>query len=58
MKCIGVDAGRELVDFRAALARLKEVEPGAALVDLEIRPEEVAEPEREIEKLDNPLQVS
>ena len=50
--------GRELVDFRAALARLKEVEPGAALVDLEIRPEEVAEPEREIEKLDNPLQVS
>lgn len=49
--------GRELVEFRAALARLKEIEPGAALVDLEIRPSEVAEPEREIEKLDNPRQV-
>ena len=49
--------GRELLNFRAALAELKEIEPGAALTDLEKRPEELEAPQREIEKLDNPREV-
>ncbi len=44
--------GRELMEFRATLRRLKKVEVGAALVDLETRPSEVDAPTREIEKLD------
>ena len=44
--------GRELMEFRARLNQLKEVEPGAALEDLEKRETEVEEPKREIEKLD------
>lgn len=49
--------GRELMEFRATLNRLKEVEPGAALVDLEQRPSEVAPPKREIEKVENKRQI-
>ncbi len=45
-------SGRELADFRGALARLKTVEPGAALEDLKPLNSEVDTPEREIEKLD------
>ncbi len=45
--------GRELMSFRSALAELKAIQPGAALADLEQRPEELAEPVREIEKLDS-----
>lgn len=44
--------GRELMEFRATLRRLKEVQPGAALEDLAPRASEVEEPKREIEKLD------
>ncbi len=44
--------GRELLDFRAKLAEIKEVEPGAALEDLERRPSEEEGPKREIERLD------
>lgn len=49
--------GRELMDFRATLHRLKEVEPGAALVDLEPRPSEVEPPKREIEKVESKRQI-
>lgn len=49
--------GRELMDFRATLHRLKEVEPGAALADLEQRPSEVDTPKREIEKIDSKRQI-
>lgn len=49
--------GRELMNFRAALAELKEIEPGAALADLEQRPEEVEAPQREIEKIDNKREI-
>ena len=49
--------GRELMSFRAALAELKEIEVGAALNDLERRPEEVEAPAREIERLDNRREV-
>ena len=46
--------GAELQRFRETLARLKEVEAGAALADLERTPQEEAseEPLREIDKLD------
>ena len=44
--------GTELIDFRRQLIRLKDVETGAALKDLEPLPAEVKEPEREIEKID------
>jgi len=49
--------GRELMDFRATLQRLKEVEPGAALADLEQMPSEVAPPKREIEKIDSKRKI-
>ncbi|MEQ5788160.1 M23 family metallopeptidase [Erythrobacter sp. NFXS35] len=45
-------SGTELIDFRRQLIRLKEVETGAALKDLEPLPTEVQEPLREIEKID------
>jgi murein DD-endopeptidase MepM/ murein hydrolase activator NlpD len=45
-------SGRELLDFKATLAQIKEVEPGAALADLERRPSEEEAPKREIERLD------
>jgi len=49
--------GRELMEFRARLAQLKEVEPGAALEELEKRPSETEEPTREIEKLDSKREI-
>lgn len=45
-------SGTELIDFRRQLLRLKEIEVGAALKDLEPLPGEVNEPVREIEKVD------
>ena len=45
-------SGTELIDFRRQLIRLKEIETGAALKDLEPLPNEVKEPVREIEKVD------
>lgn len=45
-------SGTELIDFRRQLIRLKEVEVGEALKDLEPLPGETKEPEREIEKVD------
>ncbi|WP_296721748.1 M23 family metallopeptidase [Erythrobacter sp.] len=45
-------SGTELIDFRRQLIRLKEVETGAALKELEPLPTEVEEPVREIEKID------
>ena len=46
-------SGEELQRFRATLAQIKQIEAGAALVDLERRPEEQDEPKREIDKLAN-----
>lgn len=48
-------SGTELIDFRRQLIRLKEVETGAALKDLEPLPTEIKEPEREIEKIETAL---
>jgi murein DD-endopeptidase MepM/ murein hydrolase activator NlpD len=45
-------SGTELIDFRRQLIRLKEVEVGAALLDLTPLPSEVKEPVREIEKIE------
>ncbi|MGB3710957.1 MAG: peptidoglycan DD-metalloendopeptidase family protein [Erythrobacter sp.] len=50
-------SGTQLIDFRRQLIELKQVEPGAALGDLEPLPSEVREPLREIEKLDIALAV-
>ena len=44
--------GTELLDFRRQLIELRQIEPGAALEDLEQLPSEIEEPEREIEKID------
>ena len=45
-------SGGDLAEFRAALSRLKKVEPGAALEDLVQRKEAVSdEPKREIERI-------
>ncbi len=44
--------GRELANFRARLAELKRVEPGAALVSLAPEPAQEREPEREIDRVD------
>lgn len=49
--------GRELMNFRAALAELKQIQPGAALEDLEKRPEEVEAPQREIERLESKREI-
>ncbi len=43
--------GSDLSEFKDQLSRLKQVEVGAALADLEAPPNEVSEPEREIEKI-------
>lgn len=53
-------AGADLEQFRSTLQKLKTVEEGAALADLEQTPEEAAteEPVREIDKLDRPRKVS
>ena len=45
-------SGTELIDFRRQLIRLKEIEVGAALKDLEPLPSEIREPVREIEKVE------
>ncbi len=50
-------SGEELKKFRAALGRLKTVEPGLALKDLTPTSEEVEAPLREIEKLDSVKEV-
>ncbi|WP_298470731.1 M23 family metallopeptidase [uncultured Erythrobacter sp.] len=49
--------GTELLDFRQQLIKLREIEPGAALVDLEPLKTEVEEPVREIEKIDNAQEI-
>ena len=46
-------SGADLADFRSRLSRLREIEPGAALKDLVPTSTEIAEPRREIEKVDN-----
>ena len=48
-------SGTELIDFRRQLIRLKEIEVGAALKDLEPLPNETKEPVREIEKLETAM---
>ncbi|QFT76348.1 M23 family metallopeptidase [Erythrobacter sp. THAF29] len=45
-------SGTELIDFKIQLNKLKQVEPGAALEDLETLPSETEEPLREIEKIE------
>ena len=50
--------GTELLDFRRRLITLKEIEPGAALEDLERLPSEVEEPVREIDRIDTPQRVN
>ncbi len=51
-------SGEELHQFRETLRRLKTVEPGEALADLELRSSELNDmPRREIEKLDRPQPV-
>ncbi|WP_255551736.1 M23 family metallopeptidase [Erythrobacter crassostreae] len=45
-------SGTELAEFKQQLNRLKEIEVGAALTDLEALPTELEEPTREIEKID------
>lgn len=50
--------GKELAQFRDALRRLKTVEPGAALEDLEPLNDEIEAPKREIEKLDMVKEVT
>ena len=47
-------AGAELQSFRARLAQLLQVEPGAALASLAPARDEVEAPAREIERLDRP----
>ena len=44
-------SGGELSRFRARLAQIKTIDAGAALEDLQQRPQEQDEPEREIDKL-------
>lgn len=50
-------SGDELTKFRARLAKLKQIEPGAALVDLEKLPSESEEPKREIERVESAKKV-
>jgi murein DD-endopeptidase MepM/ murein hydrolase activator NlpD len=44
--------GSDLARLRERMARLRQVEPGAALAPLKAEPNELPEPKREIEKLD------
>ena len=46
-------SGRELANFRARLADLQKVEPGAALATLEPDPSAEREAVREIDRLDS-----
>lgn len=50
-------SGGELERFRASLAKLKTVEAGAALTDLDPSPTELEQPTREIDKLEQPKKV-
>ncbi|MFN2099321.1 peptidoglycan DD-metalloendopeptidase family protein [Altererythrobacter sp. MF3-039] len=50
-------SGNELAEFREALKAIRNVEPGAALDDLELRPEEQAAPKREIERAEQPRRI-
>lgn len=50
-------SGTELLDFRQQLIKLREIEPGAALIDLEPLKTEIEEPLREIEKIDNAQEI-
>jgi murein DD-endopeptidase MepM/ murein hydrolase activator NlpD len=50
--------GSELIDFRMRLNRLREIEPGAALMDLVPTKTEIAQPTREIEKVDNARRIN
>lgn len=50
-------SGSELQEFRGALKAIRNVEPGAALDDLELRPEEQAAPKREIERAEQPRRI-
>ncbi len=47
-------SGTELIDFRRQLIKLKEIEVGAALKELDPQPGELKEPVREIEKVGMP----
>ena len=49
-------SGTELLDFQRQLLELKQIEPGAALEDLEPLPSEIEEPVREIERIERPGQ--
>ena len=46
--------GEELGRFREALGKIKKIEPGAALADLELQPTEIEKPRREIERAEQP----
>ena len=50
-------SGRDLADFRAQLARLLAVQPGAALGSIMPARAEAKAPEREIDRADHPQQV-
>ena len=51
-------SGADLLEFREALKTIRQVEPGAALENLELQPSEVAGPKREIERAEQPQQVA
>lgn len=44
--------GRELAAFRSQLSRLKQIEPGSALISLAPDPASTAQPQREIDRLE------
>jgi murein DD-endopeptidase MepM/ murein hydrolase activator NlpD len=50
-------SGAELQAFRARLAALQQVEPGAALAALRAERPAAAEPQREIDRVDQPKQI-
>ena len=50
-------SGAELARFKARLAELKQVEPGAALASLAPKQAEPVEPAREIDRLHKPLEL-
>ena len=50
-------SGQELANFKAQLAQLMKVEPGAALANLVPTADEVATPAREIDRADHPREL-
>ena len=50
-------SGGQIAQLRERMARLRSVEPGAALADLEVMPSEVAAPKREIERIDEVREI-